>query len=82
MANAQFALKVVNALRREANAKAGTCTDSRFGNTNLTIKQLENIEDKLEAEITRPMIGTERITERGAKLANHIKTTYFANLPL
>jgi hypothetical protein len=82
MANAQYALKVVNALRREANANAGICTDSRFGKSSLTTKQLEQLEDQLEAEITRPMIGTESVTERGDKLAREIAAKHFAGLPL
>lgn len=82
MANAQYALKVINALRREANAKAGLGSDSRLGKSNLTIEGCERLEDKLEQEITRPMVGDESITERGDRAAREIATRYFAGIQL
>lgn len=77
--NGQFALKVLNLLRIEASAKADLGTDSRFGKTDLSIVEIEALEDKLEAEITREMAEDETITERGHQLAREIHLKYFSN---
>ncbi|MDD5351455.1 MAG: hypothetical protein PHQ12_14685 [Chthoniobacteraceae bacterium] len=80
--NAEYALKVIDLVRHEANIVAGVGYDSHFGKSGLTVDALEAIEDRIEEHLQRPMVGTESVTVEGDRLAHEIKERYFASIPI
>ena len=84
--DAEYTLKMINVLRREANAVAAgggiNIGDSRLGRSGLTVEQLEALEDRIEGQVTRSMTESETVTPEGDRLAHEIKEQHFASLAI
>lgn len=68
VSKAEFVLCVLGAVTR--------------GGTGTAENEVEQIEDGLEKEITRPIIGVERVTEKGFTLAKEVHANHFPNFAL
>ena len=75
VSKAEFVLRILGAVTHEGFVVAGVSNDGF--SMGLTQDEIELIEDCLEKEITRPMIGVERITEKGFALAKEVHANHF-----